>query len=68
MMTNCHPDEYLQMARDRVTDADAIVTDAFLANLPKGPSAGDKAMAEMLYRSAEINLKLYDIAKGLESQ
>lgn len=67
-MTNYHPDEYLQIARDRINDADEIVIEAYLAHLPKGPSAGDKAMAEMLYRSAEMNLKLYEITKGSESE
>lgn len=67
-MSSPHSDEYLQMARDRVNDADEIVTDSFLANLPKGPSSGDNVMATLLYRSAEMNLKLYEMTKGLESE
>lgn len=67
-MSNYHPDEYLQMARDRLSDADEIVTAAYLANLPKGPPAGDNVMATLLYRSAEMNLKLYEMTKGSESE
>ena len=67
-MPEPHSNEYLRIARKRVCAADGIVTGAYMERLPRGITAGDNLMATLLYRSAEMNLKLYDIAKGSESE
>lgn len=64
--TPMHADEYLRRAREQVRDADEITNEAFEAHLPKGPMAGDVNMATLLYRAAEMNLKLYDLYKARE--
>ncbi len=60
--------EYLRTAADQTQAADEITQTAFEQRLPKGPTTGDVAMATLLYRAAEINLKLYDIHKGREQK